>query len=814
MMWRILIIMTLVLLSLLIPVSAFVRFGGGGGFSYSTYSTTFTFGSSSSTSTTTQVVTDPGSNWNSLAWLDPCVVSVVNTNQLEVLPDQADMNNNASVSLSASVTGLNTTIDVPSGTTGNYGGFAIGYGVLYPSTFLGNYGPASPYGSYGIVVVLERGAMADYHIFLYYNGVVWGNWSVGSFNTGQDVMLGFVFNPPNTVNVYWFNGTLHVYKVSPVYQTSTGFKEESLATVTSTYTVDVDTAVNYYGEWVIVNYQYITTTTTTTSTSGYSTTISWTAVTLGNGVKALYGFTGAGNPVNVTTNATSWSVVKIVNVQNFSVTGSQYPVSGSVSYSTSPRGIYLLANVYPSGNLNGWYMNVTIEFQFVTPSQTIDKNVTVPVFVSMFAVSVYVNPPQSSYMSGQAISVTNSTAVDYPSDLGYITVAQPKALVDIQGLTQGYVPLPYSTTVQVTAVTQYLYVISVTEDGYQIGAKTGTITVYPTSETPVIFLTQYPTTATLGTRLTLTFQFSLNTPVSNTTSPFIQRTSTFEWTYTQIVSSSSLVEFQAYYSSPNDGFLIITESSNYLIPFNGSTGLTFTNNSITSLEFQVNGLGQLVLTNGQGQVLTIANSTPVIGLGLYYGAGPLTLKWFFADGIILQSATADQAYTILTGTSLNTLTQYTSGYTNGTGFGQVTVPLTDTPYELVEIYWSGLGKYAILNISVTQPTTTTTTTINTSTINYNYTQPFRSNISPTSTLYNFSGAQPWATLVGIVVTVIVTLLGWKFGGKSGASGGAVMGLIAVSYLGLMPWYIFYIFVFGIAMLIAKIFVDRFMGSEE
>jgi len=190
------------------------------------------------------------------------------------------------------------------------------------------------------------------------------------------------------------------------------------------------------------------------------------------------------------------------------------------------------------------------------------------------------------------------------------------------------------------------------------------------------------------------------------------------------------------------------------------------------------------------------------------------IRWFFVDGIILQSSTAGQSYTVLTGTSLSTLTQYTSGYTNGTGFGQVTVALTDEPYELIEIYWAGLQKYAILNISVTQPTTTTTTTVNTTTINYNYTQPFHNNISPTSSLYNFSGAQPWATLVGIVIAVVTALLGWKFGGKSGASGGAVMGLILVSYLGLMPWYLFYLFVFGIAMLLAKLVVDRFMGSEE
>ncbi len=244
-----------------------------------------------------------------------------------------------------------------------------------------------------------------------------------------------------------------------------------------------------------MNYQYITTTTTsttTTTTTNYAVTVSWTAVTLGNGVKALYGFSAAGNPVNVTTNATSWSVVKIANVQNFSVTGSQYPLSGSVSYSTAPKGIYLLTDVYPSGNLNGWYMNVTIEFQFVTPSQTVQKNVTVPVFVSAFAVSVYVTPPASSYLSGQTISVTNSTAVNFPSNLGYQLLSQPKSEIDIQGLTNGFVPLPYSTTVNVIAQTTYYYVINIELGQVSLGSLTGIITVYPTSQFPIIFVSQYP----------------------------------------------------------------------------------------------------------------------------------------------------------------------------------------------------------------------------------------------------------------------------------------------------------------------------------
>jgi hypothetical protein len=394
-------------------------------------------------------------------------------------------------------------------------------------------------------------------------------------------------------------------------------------------------------------------------------------------------------------------------------------------------------------------------------------------------------------------------------------ISPPVAKIDIQGLTNGFVPLPYTTTVNVNTVTTYNYVINVVEDGFVIGSLTGTITVYPVSQMYVIFVSQYPTQVTQGTKITLTFQFSINKPVENvSTSAFIQKTSTFAFAYASLVSAKALVEFKASWLSNNDGFLIITKSNNYLIPFNGSSGLSFANNSVNTLQIQVD-TGQLVISNNAGQVLKIANNTPVLGLGFYYGKGKLVLDWFFVDGIVLQSSTANQAYTILTGTSVSTLTQYVSGYTNATGFGQVAVTLTDTPYELIEIYWSGLQKYVILNISVTPTTTTsTTTTVNVTTQNYNYTQPFHNSIAPNSSLYDFSNAQPWAFLIGIVVVVVIALLGWKFGGKAGASGGAVAGLIAVSYLGLMPWFIFYIFIFGVALLLAKTFVDRFMGGEE
>ncbi len=59
----------------------------------------------------------------------------------------------------------------------------------------------------------------------------------------------------------------------------------------------------------------------TTTTPPYTVTFSWTAVSLGNSIDALYAFTDADNPVNISTNATSWNVLGIEKVQNFSVTG-------------------------------------------------------------------------------------------------------------------------------------------------------------------------------------------------------------------------------------------------------------------------------------------------------------------------------------------------------------------------------------------------------------------------------------------------------------------------------------------------------------
>ncbi|ABV26188.1 end-filament protein [Sulfolobus spindle-shaped virus 4] len=802
-----LLLLTLLLLPIIangIVTGPHPYFDGGGGFTgpFFPYSKTIQVGSSTFSSKYN------GSTLSTAPWLNPTYISVYNKYYLQVLPNQQYISNNVSLSLSSSQIALNVTwLLASSSNTGSYGSIAIGYGVNFPSGFTGSYAPASPYASDGIVVYMEKGSFPTYRLFVYFDGVKQLNVSVGSISVGQQIGLGFWYLPAsNQLYVYYYNGTLKTFSIIPGQVINNQFYPLSLNTVNSNYVIDAqNVGPGYgYGQWVVITYSIF-------QSKTYTATLSYTSVILGNGVQALASFVGANNPLNVSTNATSWSVVSIVKVVNYSVSNSQYPISGSVSYTATTKGIYFILNVYPAPNVNTWYLNVTVEFQFVTASSTVYMNITIPVFVGGFAVQVQVNLPQSSYLTGQTISVTNSTTIMYPPNAGYSLAVQPQTVINIEGLTNGFVALPYIITANAVVPTTYYYIINIQLGQFSLGSATGTITIYPVSPLPVVFIGQYPHTAQVGTKVTITFQFSYNTPVANVTmSAFTQTTSTFAWAYASIITSSSVMQFKGYWLSAGDGILLITQSSNYLIPFN-FTGLTWYNNSINTIQINViNNALQLTINGG---TLNIGNSSKVIGLGFYYGAGKLVLNWFFVSGIILQSATANQAYVVLTGTNPSTLSQYVSGYTNSSGYGQVTVTLTDTPYELVDIDWAGVT-YVILNISVSQPVTTTTTTVNVSTLNYNYTQPFTQSISPNSSLYNFSAYQPWATLIGIVITVVVALLGWKFGGKAGASGAVVMGLIMTAYLGLMSWYIFYIFIFGIALLLAKIFVDKFMGSEE
>ena len=742
-----------------------------------------------------------GSSLANASWLNPPYVAVVNTNWLQVLPNSEYIENNATFTVNSNQVFINVTfyLNVSSDGSGAYGSIAVGYGTSFPASFTGNYGPSPPYYPDGIVVYLEHGAFTTYHMFIYYNGTLIGNVSVGSLATHTYVSIAIDL-PDGLVYFRSSNSNL---------TTAYALPNAHLNTINNDYVIAVqNVGPEYgYGQWILVKYQYYT------YKPPYTVTFSYTAVNMSNGVKALLGYINALNPLNITTNTTSWGIVGIVGVKNVSVTGSVYSLSGTVNYIASSPGMYFTLDMCPTwGSLSSWYLNVTVEFEFVTPSATVYANVTIPIVPYFWAVSLAPNGlPSGTYTSGQSINITYVTQYNFPKNLGYSLANQPVVEIDIQGLTNGYVKLPYSTVLNVSVTTTYTYTFT-WQGGVWMGPVTGSFTVFPLNKYPVIFVSPVPQPVTAGTKLNITFQFSYNTPAANvTSSAFIYKTSTFMWAYADIVSQNSLIEFDGYWASANDGLLIITRSTNYLIPFNGSL-LPFHNNTVNEVQIQV--LNKQLWVTAGGVTTIIGNSTPVIGIGFYYYPGALDLKWLYVNGIVLPSATADQSYVVLTGTNPSTLSPVAEGYTNATGYGKVTVTLTDTPYELIDIDWYGV-KYVLLNITVVNSTTSaTSSTVNVSTLNYNYTKPFNNNIAPNSTLYNFSSYGPWPFVIGLVIVVVVALLGWKFGASAGALGGAVMGLITTGYLGLLPWWLYYVFVLGIALLLARIFVNRFMGGEQ
>ncbi len=75
---------------------------------------------------------------------------------------------------------------------------------------------------------------------------------------------------------------------------------------------------------------------------------------------------------------------------------------------------------------------MTVELQFVTPQQTVYKNITIPVFIDGFAEHVSICPPESSYLSGQTINVTSTTTPNFPLNAGYKVISPPVAEIDIE----------------------------------------------------------------------------------------------------------------------------------------------------------------------------------------------------------------------------------------------------------------------------------------------------------------------------------------------------------------------------------------------
>jgi hypothetical protein len=746
----------------------------------------------------TKQVINYGSNLDTGAtWSDPSYLSIIGTN-LQILPDTEYINNNGTFSVPnlASI-GLNVTFEIGSGSA-PYGQFLIAFGVdVAPTMMIPKLYPSTD----GIVVFVEHSNMANEHLMAYFNGVLVLNVTVNNLATGVDYGIGFSYSGTNYVlTVYWYNGTVYHWSVADVQLVNGVPKNTPLSVANDNFVIGASNAGPVYGysQWEIVNYMVYQNVETQTPVK---LSLTYYATVLSNNVYALTAFTGAYNPVNITTNASSWSITAMPKVVNYSVSGSVYPVSGSLSYVTNANQILFIDSMYPTSSIASWYINATVTFQLVTTSTSESLNVTIPIVITAFAEGSSITCPHGTYLSGQTISFTNVTFRNFPSGLGY-TVESPVVVgVELNGAPHS---LPYSFTPYVSVPTTYTYNVIVDEAGLYEGSYYGSFTVIPIQNSPVIFVSA-PSSAYYGSTITIQFQFTQNGPISNVSS-LANKAGLLQFSYWKLVSPSTTIILDLSQIKYGSLVFIPENGANIYINFNGTSNLLF-NIGENILTLTVSSTSTSLSLGGT--TITLGNTTPIIGIGVYNN----TFNWLYIDGAILQNAYAGQSYVVSIGNSTATLTQYVSGYTNASGWGVVKVPITFHNFELINIYWYGV-KNVLLNISVITPVTSTSSTVNVTTLNYNYTQPFSNNIQPTSSLYNFSNYQPWAFIIGIVIVAIMVLLGWKFGSTAGASGGGIAGVILSAYLGLLPWYIYFIIIMIIAMVLAKLIIDKFMGNDE
>ncbi len=794
-----LVLLFILVLSISVPVFGYytTEFGGGGsGVTFTPETLTY----SSPAVYKAEVQTYTGASLESSAtWKDSSYLST-SGNDLCILPYEEYISNNGSFSPSnLEAIAINVSFEVTSG-YGYDGEFLVAYGV--------NVGPGMPNpGLYpaddGIVAYIEHADMANEQLIVKMNGVVIINATINSLSSGVSYTLGFYYNPSNyEVTAYWYNGTWYKYTSADVVQSGTSYVNEPIASNGQYFVIGASNAGPGYGYagWVVESYSIIQ---NVEVEPPLTISLSYESVELSNGVHALVAYTGANNPVNVSVSSgESWTLEGITAQDNYSVSGSSYPLSSDIGYTAESDQILLTDHIYPAPTLSSWYVNITMEFQLVSSSSSQTVDITLPIFIIGFAEETEIQYPSGSYLSGQTVSITNTTLVNLPTNEGY-SISQPiVAEIEINGVTS---PLPYTETYTVSTPTTYDYTIFVEESGVLISSFSNSFTIEPIASSPVIFAIA-PSTASYGSSITICFQFTQNAPISNITS-FANSAGLLKFSYWQLESGSTTIILSLPQTKYGALVFVPASGNNIYIWFNGSSGLSFTTGENVLGLSATPGVTATLSLNGIE--VDLDNTTQIMGIGIYNAS----FNWMYVDGAILQNAYSGQSYVISIGNSTASLSQYISGYTNASGWGKVSVPIEFHNFELINVYWSGV-KNTLLNITVTTSSTSTSTSTSPTSTTYNYTSPFSNQIAPTSSLYNFSGEQPWATLIGLAIVIILALLGWKFGSTAGVTGGSVAGVIMSAYLGLLPWYIYFILILGVAMLLAKVFVDKFMGRDE
>jgi hypothetical protein len=156
-----------------------------------------------------------------------------------------------------------------------------------------------------------------------------------------------------------------------------------------------------------------------------------------------------------------------------------------------------------------------------------------------------------------------------------------------------------------------------------------------------------------------------------------------------------------------------------------------------------------------------------------------------------------QPYAIFVGNSPNNLTEVAEGYTNASGYGYAKVPVINSQVEYIDVVWVNVN-YTMLQIFPETVQTNTTTSVK---------------------VYNNQGftfsLPSWVSwIIGSVLVLIFMGIGWKFMGSAGLAVFGVVSVFLVSFFGLIPSYIIYIFVFIVAVIGARILTRQLGGGGE
>jgi len=156
-----------------------------------------------------------------------------------------------------------------------------------------------------------------------------------------------------------------------------------------------------------------------------------------------------------------------------------------------------------------------------------------------------------------------------------------------------------------------------------------------------------------------------------------------------------------------------------------------------------------------------------------------------------------QPYAIFVGTNSNNLTEVAEGYTLPNGTGYARVPVINSQIEYVDVVWVNVN-YTIFQIFPQTVQTNTTTSVKVYQ-NQGFTFSLPSWVS-------------W--IIGAVLVLIFMGVGWKFMGSAGLAVFGVVSVFLVSFFGLIPSYIIYVFVFVVAIIGARILTRQLGGGEE